>query len=271
MRNLTILGLMLATFVPILALKRLQDRILAEPLSRAEPGTLVHGRVVGTDDHPIAGVTVQDFPWFRRTKSIGNGEFLLFKAFGMVRFSIAGFRPQTVTVGSLLRDSRVVLVEDRRAIWNVPECSQTSTRSVMTGDFMQVTLPVGIQRHHEGIDAQRDTVCRRGSCMNLDYGPTWGLFDLVKFLQGLRGVQERELLFGPNLYWIGYEYRGVRNDGTRARLVIGFGDLPETILYDHGSTEAAEFFDTIIDTVCAIREPWHKGKLVDLIVMERRR
>jgi hypothetical protein len=68
-----------------------------------------------------------------------------------------------------------------------------------------------------------------------------------EYLEGVTDVQERDIQYRPEVGLQGIEYRGTRDNGTFMRWIGIFG---ETIGYDNAPKEAAQLFDTIIDSLC---------------------
>jgi hypothetical protein len=252
MKNLLI-GATLAVIVGVsVYLVRVQNEIIsAQQFMRKREFRLVHGWVGGLDGVPIPGVKVQGI-WGNLRKSLMNGEFFI-TASSVVRFSMTGYRPVTKGVQDVRLNPKVVLIGDPQSLWVLPPCFKSANDHLMTGWLMQFKLPPGVVSSRElGPDEGTETVCRSNVCMVLSFGPAWYGIPLQNFLEGGLGIRERDVgfQFHQDHGWNGWEYRGVRSDGTFMRLIEGA--YQETIVYDRAPEETARFFDEIIDNVCSL-------------------
>lgn len=208
----------------------------------------IRGRVTTSSGQALSNVTILG-QYLETVKSDQNGEFVWSKPTEFVRFSKPGYRPVTKKAEELRQKPEVTMTQDEHALWVPSKCAPAGQR-VMTGTSMQFMLPPGVHlRSGQDIDYQTAAVCLRKSCLQIGWGPLWsfGFPPPREYLEGSTDVQERDIQYRPEVGLQGIEYRGTRDNGTFMRWIGIFG---ETIGYDNAPKEAAQLFDTIIDSLC---------------------
>jgi hypothetical protein len=222
--------------------------VVSLPAAIAASRVQLQGRVIGASNSPISDVRVTSLPW-DDTHTDSSGRFSLAHPADLVRFSKPGYRPVTKPVSALTAD--VVLEPSDQAPWAPGVCQGSSRKRF--GDTMTFLVPPGHPlRTSQDVDNLTVWVGYRGRWLQFGTGPHWsnGL-PVAETLSAMVSVQERDI----ETPWgdPASEYRGIRKDGAHWRYIGMFG---QSISYDMADALAAQYFDTIMDSLCFKRQTY---------------
>jgi hypothetical protein len=171
---------------------------------------------------------------------------------GLLRFQMNSYRPVTKSVkdGSTVS---IVMEQAADALWTPPVCKLTP--DWFRGFVMAFRRPKNANTRR-GHDIDYGTVVIRYKKNALRFGVgfnwSWGL-PYYTFFDNIAELHERDIELLPDAPTA--EYRGRRSDGSYFRFI---GKAGETIEYDHARKEQADYFDSIMDTLCRAQDFYAK-------------
>jgi len=237
------------------------------------------GRVVNKQGIPLPGVEIRHhYNGTINATTDKNGMFSLTTNNDtnpdccVAVFSLMGYKQVTKTFQHGTSDTKITL-QSGQNIWSPPLCNFASKKSNHLGWDLKVPLPKKVEvkkvpgsPYSEIVQIQIGFKSKSESAhhwLELTTGRSWFYVMPYKTLLSSRIIKEREIK-GENYHYeffdsmgniyiqdtlerLGMDYRGVDGNGKRWRN-IGF--RLQTISYENASTEAAEYFDKIIDSLC---------------------
>jgi len=222
-------------------------------LGQSSNASLWHltGRVVSENGKPLSGVSVGP-----GAVTNADGYYLLeLPAPGLhnyrVRFSLPGFHPMTKAADPKTHQLDAVLQSGDNT-WTPPRCL-SNEKSKVLGSSIKISIPDNATVKEITHD---DYIYYEIFLGKEESGPRMSFWDglLVGFpwprkeqLQSSSFINERTMTCV-----FGMDYRGKDKDGSNWRVT---GVLGEFIEYSKASDQAAEFFDTIIDSLCCNAPP----------------
>ena len=248
----------------------------------------VVGRVVNKQGDPLSGVAIRRY--FNGTSSGMTDEKGMFfltidlKEFNnpesccAVVFSLSGYKQMT-KVFKYGENEIIVTMLPGENIWSPPICDSVSAKSNRLGWDLKVLMPKKAEvkkfidfdnvRIHLGFKSKSEY-----QWMELGTGIFWLAAIPYKSLSLSHDIEERVIKDGEKGYYyeyinnndsirgvrehIGIDYRGIDEHGKKWREV---GLRFQTITYKNATSEAAEYFDKIIDSMCVDPERVINGKV----------
>jgi hypothetical protein len=239
-------------------------------LAQSNPGDTLTGRVLGPDGQALVGAVVRTQHFFkgggydgREATTAPDGTFSLPSGGRVVFVRKSGFVPFTYMLRS--REDALQLTLQPLgpdSIFNLPTCSEkyhVADEDLVRGKHVPAgirlfgfshLLPVPVKtkvKDYHDVDYGVHVISfprNKKEHMITHDGPLWGAYyPFVDLLKNVTHVQERALSTGED----SEEMRGVLSNGHKFRWIGGRFD--DAYYYDV-SSEAANFFDHIIDQMC---------------------
>ena len=237
----------------------------------------VGGKVVNEQGVPLSGVEIRrHFNGTGSDRTNDNGMFLFTIALNefndpesccVVVFSLSGYKQVTKAFKYGTRNIMVTMVHGE-SVWSPPLCDSRSKISNRIGWDLKVLLPQEAEiktfpdfdniRIHIGFKSKPE---KEHQWMELGTGLLW-LPGVPYYNLLLNHKIEERTIKGKDHYYeysdnmgnirdvrehIGMDYRGIDENGKKWREV---GLRTQTITYKNATSEAAEYFDKIIDSLC---------------------
>jgi hypothetical protein len=221
------------------------------PTDQGMPGHLV-GVVVSEQGTAVPGVKI--FAWHDDTTD-AQGRFDLPSRPDkdeILYFDKDGFRPTAVIIKSGTETLRVVLEDDNKTTWLVPECKPTDTNSSPTGYEVKFLIPKHAQvRKIQDIDYQEYFVRFEKKIKPLEL---WWRPLVVGSTESLilrsASFEERSIRRKSGEI-AGDDMRGITQDGKFWRTA----NFPESsATYEGVSKDVALAYDRIIDSACQLEK-----------------
>lgn len=216
------------------------------PLAQSPMTLPLTGTVTDAAGKPIAGVRVTSWP-SEDSRTDASGHYTLSKPRDLVRFSLAGYRPVTKTLNSLMAPVVLQVAPERpRAL---PACSEATKADKRQADMsLRVNLPrFGKIKSANDADNRVVAMGFHVDWMMHGVGANWsfGMPELKQWKQ-LVTVEERDITVDDAQVMIA-DYSGMLQDGSHYRFI---GILGESFSYIDATMDSAEYFDKLLDTMC---------------------
>jgi hypothetical protein len=226
-----------------------------------ETGWDLSGRVVSESGQPLLDVAVSNTSGSKTTKTDKDGRYVLPFHSGTVgelccavRFFLPSYQPLWKSIDAGARHLDVVLKSGENQ-WTPMRCGP-SQKPKRIGLALRLLIPEGTYSQHTfDVDVFRDEIFfgpeQHRERMEQAGGPLWGspLSPPDHKLASSYDIQERRVACGRGK---GVDFRGHDKEGLRWRYISMFD---ESIEYEKVSSEAADFFDSIIDSLCCTPFP----------------
>jgi hypothetical protein len=216
------------------------------PLAQSPMTMPYTGTVTDAAGKPIAGVRVNSWP-SDDTHTDASGHYTLTKPRDLVRFSLAGYRPVTKTVNSLTAPVVMQPASDRPHA--LSDCSEAVKKDKRQADLsLRVSLPRDV-KIKAGADADSHVLAvgYHVDWMVHGSGAHWsyGMPELKQWKQFVT-FEEHDITIDDPTVTIS-DYSGMLQDGSHYRFI---GVLGESISYVDASVDSANYFDSLLETLC---------------------